>query len=287
MSDTPAQAYISGLDNQDVSPAPPLSEADIEECYCYLCHDCYRGIDNHDKFRRTEEDYRKLITKAIDDGKMVKVSVGKGDSCKIFNVHETLLCSTSDFFKKALNGHWKESKDRLVSLPEEDPAIFKAYFEWLMLNTLLIGSRHEDPLVASTSSPEEFEHVILECYVLGDHVMDSKFKNFIIEEVYRLATQYHWVVPREWLAILPTKLPESSGFVRFYMDFWALEANSDWLDDAFTDNIDDSTALLLSITKKALDYRCPRSMGDFQQHHLRCQYFDGFPEVTKCKHIEQ
>lgn len=41
----------------------------------------------------------------------LKVSVGKALQLQTFDVHESLITTHSDFFKKAIEGNWVEAKD--------------------------------------------------------------------------------------------------------------------------------------------------------------------------------
>jgi hypothetical protein len=59
------------------------------------------------------------------DGDVIKIKVGQEGV--IFHVHENMLVRRSAFFRKALSGEWKESKDRTVELPENDPSTVALY----------------------------------------------------------------------------------------------------------------------------------------------------------------
>lgn len=52
-----------------------------------------------------------------------------------FEIHKTLVCGESDFFKAALNGNFKEA-DGTITLPEQDPATFKSFVYWLYTGSL-------------------------------------------------------------------------------------------------------------------------------------------------------
>jgi hypothetical protein len=64
----------------------------------------------------------------------VTVVVGTSDKCKSFALHKTLVCKRSKFFRASLSGDWKESHERKVHLPEEDPDIFKFYIQSLYVS---------------------------------------------------------------------------------------------------------------------------------------------------------
>lgn len=57
--------------------------------------------------------------------------VGAEPFIKEFSVHESLICSRSKFFQKAMNGKWKESEDRQVILAEDEPSVFLTYLDIL------------------------------------------------------------------------------------------------------------------------------------------------------------
>lgn len=43
----------------------------------------------------------------------------------------------SEYFSKALNGAWKEAKDKIIRLTDIEPAIFGLLIEWLYTQNLL------------------------------------------------------------------------------------------------------------------------------------------------------
>ncbi|KAK8240692.1 hypothetical protein HDK90DRAFT_509128 [Phyllosticta capitalensis] len=273
---------------------------------------CWCGNDTH---HRSELQHRMAFIKAksLDNGLMITVVVGGEDSPRTFNIHETLLRSTSPFCDKALSGDWKESKDKKINLPDEDPMIFDVYQKWLMLDKILIGSQGQSPLEAikdseviwdsptdsdsdsdsesdsksepekdsepepeSESEPESSSSVIfkilLGCYVLGDHLLDTNFKNTIIDTVTSLieAEQY----PTEWISVLPQKLPESSGLRRLFEDVWVDLAEGDWIEQNVSNNMDETVDFLVHLTKKVLDARSVSSEHRWVPEGCRCKYYD-------------
>ncbi|KAK7617018.1 hypothetical protein IWX50DRAFT_682018 [Phyllosticta citricarpa] len=257
-------------------------------CRCKAESGCRCEKDS--KYHRFDDEHQKVSGAALDDEKRIRIPVGGGDNPKVFQVHEVLLRSSSSFFEKALGGDWKESKEKMVPLPDEDVEIFSIYQKWLLLNKLLINSRNETPREAmgvhlakdfetdpESSSVTSFEarstnifNTLLECYILGDHLMDSKFKNAIVDEILDLISRYY-TYPIEWASVLPKRLPESCGLVRLFEDIWIRQAKGYWLDDMSTDNMDDISTYLVSLAKKALDFRSQKILG--LQH--RCKYYDG------------
>jgi hypothetical protein len=106
----------------------------------------------------------------------IEVKVGEGEKQKTFDVHESLIASRSLFFKKAMSGSWKESKDRIVNLPEEDPEIFKIYVHHLYTGSVAVIP---EPLPAITGRHAKW--IICRLYVLAEKIQDVKAKNSAIE----------------------------------------------------------------------------------------------------------
>jgi hypothetical protein len=53
---------------------------------------------------------------------------------KEFTVHEDLICPRSHFFRKAMSGPWKESEERKVDLPEDEPGVFALYLKLIYVS---------------------------------------------------------------------------------------------------------------------------------------------------------
>ena len=68
------------------------------------------------------------------DWQPIEVIVGKAE--RKFYVHETLICSKSEFFAKALNKVWIEKQQRRVVMPEDDPELFLGYLNWVYTGTI-------------------------------------------------------------------------------------------------------------------------------------------------------
>jgi hypothetical protein len=74
---------------------------------------------------------------------VLTVVVGEGDGKREFVVHEELICESSDFFRGAMSGEWKEAGDRVVSLPDDDPDVFALYLQAIYVRVLpAILTRH-------------------------------------------------------------------------------------------------------------------------------------------------
>ena len=65
---------------------------------------------------------------------LVTVLVGSQETQ--FEIHRGLLCASSDFFKAAITGNFKESDQKEIKLPEQDVKIFRFFVHWLYTGRL-------------------------------------------------------------------------------------------------------------------------------------------------------
>ncbi|KAJ5512379.1 hypothetical protein N7463_001931 [Penicillium fimorum] len=113
-------------------------------------------------------------------GPTVKIMVGA--SKKPFHVHESIICTSSLFFKMAMSGPWKESEEHTIELPEDDPITFAVYSHWLYyakIPVIVEDAANEKP---SQVSAQEYND-LAKAYVLGDKLLDVKFQNYAIDAI--------------------------------------------------------------------------------------------------------
>ena len=65
------------------------------------------------------------------------VTINIGPKKQGFGVHKALLCNSSSYFKAALAGSFKEAKEGVISLEDEDPDVFGRFVMWLYSGYLL------------------------------------------------------------------------------------------------------------------------------------------------------
>ncbi|KAI9797577.1 MAG: hypothetical protein M1835_007841 [Candelina submexicana] len=64
------------------------------------------------------------------------VDIYVGSKRKQYHLHKPLLCHQSEFFKKAFSGDFKESEERALYLPDDDPTAFELFIHWLYTGRL-------------------------------------------------------------------------------------------------------------------------------------------------------
>jgi hypothetical protein len=99
---------------------------------------------------------------------MINVVVGTNGNT--YPVHESLICASSNFFQTARKPEWSAGNPGVVDLSDEMPDIFEVYLHWLYFKTF--------PTIQD-QDPEYME--LGQCYVLGEKLLDVKFKNAVID----------------------------------------------------------------------------------------------------------
>ncbi|CRL25582.1 BTB/POZ fold [Penicillium camemberti] len=113
-------------------------------------------------------------------GPTVKITLGA--SKEPFHVHESVLCASSQFFKAAMSGSWKESKERTIELPEDDPKAFSIYSHWLYFAEIP-GILEAAKKGESAKKSAQKYYDLVSAYVLGDKLLDAKFQNSVIDAI--------------------------------------------------------------------------------------------------------
>jgi hypothetical protein len=93
---------------------------------------------------------------------MVQIIVGPEQ--KLFVIHEDLLCRV-EYFKSAFKGFFKESNDKMIVLPEDDPIAFSEVVNWVY------GHKYEcKSMNCKPGEVPQTGHIIPHCevFVLAD-----------------------------------------------------------------------------------------------------------------------
>ena len=81
----------------------------------------------------------------------------------------------SDYFRGALSGHFKEGKEGVIILEDENPDTFTIFNTWLYTNKM-VGALDGDDVACD---PKDLACV----YLFGDRYMVPSLKNLVIDEV--------------------------------------------------------------------------------------------------------
>lgn len=173
-----------------------------------------------------------LIWRRI-QGPIVAITVGA--SKEPFHVHESIICNSSLFFKTAMSGSWKESKEHTFKLPEDDPEIFALYLHWLYFAEIpVMLEKYAAKEEAARHRYKEY-HNFVDAYVLGDKLLDGKFQNSIIDAILEMCSTPDAHDGRKYypsMAVIKHAYivtTESAGIRKLFVDLFVNTAAAKWL----------------------------------------------------------
>ncbi|KAF1842095.1 uncharacterized protein K460DRAFT_178797 [Cucurbitaria berberidis CBS 394.84] len=123
-------------------------------------------------------------------GASIEISVGlssclcsRPESCdcnESWFLPKALISQYSPFLRAACTRDFKERDQNLIELPEDDPAAFALFVEWMYYG--------EYTVLASSSTLSESLHndtnMNAKCWVLGDKLLCTEFKNYAMGRLY-------------------------------------------------------------------------------------------------------
>jgi hypothetical protein len=97
-------------------------------------------------------------------------------------VHECFIIH-ADFFRRALNGNWAESDDRVITMMEDDPEIFDKYLHFVY--TKEFPAMPHAALVSDQILGEY--RMLARVYVLAEKLQDTRTKNAVVQAMMNLS----------------------------------------------------------------------------------------------------
>jgi len=147
-------------------------------------------------------------------------------------VHKDLLCQKSPYFSAAANDCWKEGQEGRVPLPDDDPAAFVLYVQWLYRGRIFSSQD-----IGDTGGNREEINLLIEAFILGEKLQDQNFKDAVIDSlVHAVDTpdgqDTRWY-PRSAAVDRAYKgTPESSPLLKLLVDMHFIHGCADWLNGA-------------------------------------------------------
>ncbi|KAH8730249.1 hypothetical protein GQ44DRAFT_823580 [Phaeosphaeriaceae sp. PMI808] len=110
-----------------------------------------------------------------------------GQDQERFVVHEHLLTTHSKFFRAALTGRFKESKDKVVMLAEEDSSFFEFFIHWLYYRRLPEkDSLDDEELVSHWRGKDSGISNAIKLYIFGGKYDIQQLRRALIDKLYGL-----------------------------------------------------------------------------------------------------
>jgi hypothetical protein len=114
---------------------------------------------------------------------MVTITVGQGDSQKIFQMYRGLLCFHSEYFKNLFEGGFKEAHSDAHMMPDTAVDIFELFYAWVCTGTISKSDGTCD---------SDIDHAIISrLYAFADYHVVEELKNRTVE-LFFIRTAEKW-----------------------------------------------------------------------------------------------
>ena len=164
---------------------------------------------------------------------MVTLVVGKNKPP--FHVHIDLLSEVSPFFKSAFQGAgtFKETSERLMTLPEDRSSTIERMVHWLYSKNIPYDRK---PLVTQESDHDQevilrngYKQLVM-LYITADKFGIIALKNDIIDILYELQTDQAFVLMESIIHYVYRNTPAGSSLRRLIVDWHVWQADPSWVE---------------------------------------------------------
>lgn len=145
------------------------------------------------------------------DSPTVELVVGKDKVS--FTVHERPLCNAAGFFTKALQSGFKESQERRIELPEDDPLVVDCFTKWLYFNSYDLPS-----------TPRAGFALLIKLYIFADRCFADRLQEDIIRVLFHCYRE-GWTPPPSAIQLVFEQAPETSPIRRLMVDWYAFHVD--------------------------------------------------------------
>ncbi|PVH95395.1 hypothetical protein DM02DRAFT_690285 [Periconia macrospinosa] len=140
-------------------------------------------------------------------------------SSPVIQVHESLLCDNSEFFRAKTKAIWEASATGTIDLSDEDPSIFKIFAHFVYTRKV------EFKKGGNPSQP--FQNLI-KSYILGEKLLAPSFQNAIIKALVKYQAEKDKFPGNDAIKLAYEGTPSNSPLRKLLVDFWAKAAYGGW-----------------------------------------------------------
>lgn len=223
------------------------------------------------------------------------VTVLVGEAEKKYSIHKKVVCKTSGFFRGALRATWREATSKIVRLPTVNATSFDIYVGWLYTGEIATGGGDEDGDndggQTGVDGPDH-DHVgrraqfnktmplLINCYVLGDMLLDFTFCNTVTDETLRVGEVLNLVPRPEHVQQMWEKVPHGSNHCRLYVDTLAVHCLPDYYDRAVADYPPEFVMEIAKVCVREGDTMLSRER--YPANREKCYYHEHRDETDGC-----
>ncbi|KAK4891885.1 hypothetical protein LTR27_009584 [Elasticomyces elasticus] len=177
---------------------------------------------------------------------MVYMDVGEPEQVKRFALHESIVRPASEFVNMALSRDWKEARERVIPLSEDEPETFSIYQTWLYTH---IVDAHASKL--STTSCDFYQR-LFKCYILAEKLLDAVFKDCVMDSILN-TLQTNPLFDANLSNLVYENTPEGSPLRRLLCEVYVWCATERWLaEDVITEEV--HPTLMVDVMKKQMGF---------------------------------
>ena len=195
---------------------------------------------------------------------VITFHVGK-DKPRDFVIHDSVIISRSDFVRLAISKDWKEAKDRIIPLPDDDPDTFELYQKWLYAGH--IYTANPDP----EKTAKEYERLV-KAYLLGEKLIDTVFKDVIIDCIISKLRSTGVFDPR-LTNLVYDNTPLNSALSRLWRDVYVWTGSADWLDESKLGDFVNAE-FSVELNRIQMSFRAGEMPGNAQFISNACHYHE-------------
>ncbi|KAK0515384.1 hypothetical protein JMJ35_002763 [Cladonia borealis] len=111
--------------------------------------------------------------KLLEGAESATVTVGPKDAAITWHLPKALLTRHSLFFAAALDGSFAEAKLNSVTMPDDDPNVFRLWVQWLYLGHI----------TCQILGVDDINNVLVKAWILGDKLGCQIFKDVVMMDL--------------------------------------------------------------------------------------------------------
>lgn len=190
-----------------------------------------------------------------------------------------IATKTSDFFKSATSGTWKEASEKAIKLPETTPLQFDTYINWLYTGEIPFAKSSEP--FANNNERRAFAigsyDRLMELYEMGYFLLDATFRNAVVTATLEVRSKTSVYPGVTALRTIWGKTPHGCSMKRLIMRFWAKWIKTSEIPDSL------SKDFAICLLKEMVDIRDSERAVDVPDLWNKCEYHEHDDKVPKCQ----
>ncbi|XP_014552729.1 hypothetical protein COCVIDRAFT_109450, partial [Bipolaris victoriae FI3] len=144
------------------------------------------------------------------------------DPHKVWSLPKALISHYSPFLEAACSQDFRERRENRIELPDDDVAVFALFVEWMYYGQYTVTQ-----LSLSSANTSSSTSIDAKCWVLGDKLLCTGFKNYAMGRLYTqyTATSFNTAVTTSNVEYACDNSAMHSKLREFYVTFVATHFN--------------------------------------------------------------